>query len=63
MYVGFAILLFSWATYLSSFWSLAGVAVFVLYMNQFQIEPEERALRALFGEVFDRYRESVRRWL
>jgi protein-S-isoprenylcysteine O-methyltransferase Ste14 len=32
-------------------------------MNRFQIAPEERALQALFGEEFERYRAEVRRWL
>jgi protein-S-isoprenylcysteine O-methyltransferase Ste14 len=32
-------------------------------MNRFQILPEERALSAKFGEEYDTYRQSVRRWL
>ena len=63
MYVGFALLLVAWASYLGSPWALLGVLGFVLYMNRFQITPEERALKALFGEEFKAYQSRVRRWL
>lgn len=63
MYVGFAVCLAGWAVYLASPVALLGVAGFVLYINRFQIAPEERALAALFGEAFTAYRARVRRWL
>jgi protein-S-isoprenylcysteine O-methyltransferase Ste14 len=34
-----------------------------LYINRFQIEPEERTLSALFGGEYGAYQERVRRWL
>lgn len=63
MYLGFAIILLAWAVLLGSLVALPGVAVFVLYMNRFQIRPEERALNALFGDEFSRYCARVRRWV
>ncbi len=63
MYLGFAMILVAWALYLDSPFTLLGVVGFVLYMNRFQIIPEERALQALFGEQFSSYRARVRRWL
>ena len=63
MYVGMALLLLAWAVYLSSLLSLAGPLVFVLYIARFQIQPEERALQAIFGDDFARYAACVRRWL
>lgn len=63
MYLGFAIALVAWSIYLASPIALLGVAGFVLYMNRFQIGPEERALAALFGDTFNAYRGRVRRWL
>ncbi len=63
MYLGFALILAAWALALASPLALLGVLIFVLYMNRFQIAPEERALEALFGEAFDGYRARVRRWL
>ncbi|MEP1215828.1 MAG: isoprenylcysteine carboxylmethyltransferase family protein [Marinobacter sp.] len=63
MYVGFALGLLAWGIYLGPAWELIGVVFFVLYMNHFQIGPEERALRALFGDEFRAYEQQVRRWL
>ena len=63
MYLGFAVALVAWSIYLASPVSLLGVAGFVLYMNLFQIAPEEQALASLFGEDFTAYRAQVRRWL
>ena len=63
MYVGMAGVLLAWAIYLSSFAALAVLPLFVLYLNRFQIAPEERALEARFGAQFERYRNEVRRWL
>ena len=63
MYLGMATLLLAWAVYLSNVAALAGLALFVAYMNRFQIEPEERALKARFGEEFEAYCRRVRRWL
>lgn len=63
MYLGFAIALVAWSLYLASPVALLGVAGFVLYMNRFQIVPEEQALASLFREEFAAYRRRVRRWL
>lgn len=63
MYVGFALFLLSWSVYLSSPVTLLGIFGFVLYMNKFQIIPEERALIRLFGADFTRYQAQVRRWI
>ena len=63
MYLGFAAWLCAWAVLLGSLPALLLAGVFVAYMNRFQIVPEERALAALFGEDFERYRRRVRRWL
>ena len=63
MYVGMLFLLMAWAIYLDSPWALVGPLVFVLYMNRFQIGPEEKALEALFGDDFSDYKRRVRRWL
>jgi protein-S-isoprenylcysteine O-methyltransferase Ste14 len=63
MYVAMLFGLVAWGLYLDN---AAGLAVappcFVLYLNRRQIEPEERALAAAFGEDYERYRRRVRRW-
>ncbi len=38
-------------------------AAFVLYMTRFQIQPEERALAAHFGEEYAAFRRRTRRWV
>jgi protein-S-isoprenylcysteine O-methyltransferase Ste14 len=63
MYVGVAFILLAWSIYLGSSWALLGVVGFVIFINQFQIAPEERAMLALFGEEFVSYSKKVRRWL
>ena len=63
MYFGLFLVLVAWAVFLSSAWALLGVAGFVLYMNRFQIAPEERALSRRFGSEYASYKASVRRWL
>lgn len=39
------------------------LVLFVLYMNKFQIAPEERALTKIFGASYTDYLTRVRRWL
>ncbi|MFT5788301.1 MAG: protein-S-isoprenylcysteine O-methyltransferase Ste14 [Shewanella sp.] len=63
MYAGFALFLVAWTVYLSSPWLCIGVVGFTLYMNKFQIVPEERALKEIFGPEFISYQTRVRRWL
>ncbi|APO84304.1 methyltransferase family protein [Pseudomonas putida] len=63
MYLGFALVLAAWTVFLDSPFALLGVAAFVLYINRFQILPEERALRRLFGNDLDKYCARVRRWI
>lgn len=63
MYLGLALVLCAWAVFLSSPWALLGAAAFVLYMNKFQIAPEERALSRVFGSAYAAYTASVGRWL
>ncbi|AGI24237.1 hypothetical protein H681_11835 [Pseudomonas sp. ATCC 13867] len=63
MYLGFAIVLLAWSIALASLSAVLGVAAFVLYMNRFQITPEEQALRHLFGAEFEAYCGRVRRWV
>jgi protein-S-isoprenylcysteine O-methyltransferase Ste14 len=63
MYVGLSFVLLAWAVFLSSAWALLGPLAFVLYIDRFQIAPEERALSKLFGSEYTAYRAKVRRWL
>jgi protein-S-isoprenylcysteine O-methyltransferase Ste14 len=63
MYVGLLCVLVAWAVFLASVWALLGPVVFVLCIGHFQIAPEERVLKKLFGSEYTDYQARVRRWL
>jgi protein-S-isoprenylcysteine O-methyltransferase Ste14 len=63
MYVSVLFILVVWAIFLSSAWVFVGPVAFVLYMNRFQITPEERVLATMFGPAYTEYKGRVRRWL
>lgn len=63
MYLGMLLGLGGLGVWLSNVLALLLLPAFVLYMNRFQIEPEERTLAAIFGGRFVTYQAAVRRWL
>ncbi|MGB8693001.1 MAG: isoprenylcysteine carboxylmethyltransferase family protein [Steroidobacteraceae bacterium] len=63
MYLGLLLALIGWAVMLGAPWGLAGPVAFVLYIQRFQIIPEERVMALKFGEVYAQYCVRVRRWL
>lgn len=63
MYLGMLLLLAALAAWLANPAAAAGPVAFVLYMNRFQIRPEERALERRFGDPYRAYLGRVRRWI
>lgn len=63
MYLGMALALASYSLYLGSWICLVSVPAFIQYMNRFQIIPEENAMNSLFGQAFQDYCKTVRRWI
>jgi protein-S-isoprenylcysteine O-methyltransferase Ste14 len=63
MYIGFLFILLSWAFYLSQIYVFLFLLLFVVYMNKFQITPEERFMTQKFGEDYILYMTKVRRWI
>ena len=63
MYLSLLLYLLAWTVYLSNLLVVLFLPVFVLYMNQFQIKPEERVLSSHFGPEYAAYKGRVRRWL
>jgi len=63
MYVGFMFALGGWACFLAHVLGFIVLPAFVIYMNRFQILPEERALSLKFGNQYATYTRSVPRWL
>ncbi|OZB04931.1 MAG: protein-S-isoprenylcysteine methyltransferase [Idiomarina sp. 34-48-12] len=62
MYLGFLLALAGWGVWLANLPALFWLIIYILYINQFQIIPEERILEEKFGEEFRAYRKQVRRW-
>ena len=63
MYLGLLLELTGWALYLSNGVAFMFLPAFIIYMNHFQIVPEEKTLASLFGREFVNYRSRVRRWI
>jgi protein-S-isoprenylcysteine O-methyltransferase Ste14 len=63
MYVGDLLMLLAWGVWLASPVAALIAFAFVGYIAAFQIPPEERALKEKFGDRYEAYRASVRRWL
>jgi protein-S-isoprenylcysteine O-methyltransferase Ste14 len=62
MYLGTFLILLAVGALLVNVFSFVVSAAFAVYIDRFQIEPEERALRAKFGPAYDEYAARVRRW-
>jgi protein-S-isoprenylcysteine O-methyltransferase Ste14 len=63
MYLGFLLALCGLGAYLANVASAVLLPLFVLYLNRFQIEPEEHAMLRKFGPEYSRYMAAVRRWV
>jgi protein-S-isoprenylcysteine O-methyltransferase Ste14 len=63
MYLGMLLGLVGWAVLLASPLALIVCGGFALYVDRFQIRPEERMLSTLFGHEYREYAMHVRRWL
>jgi protein-S-isoprenylcysteine O-methyltransferase Ste14 len=63
MYVGVVFVLLGCFLAFGAFSAAIGLPAFVVYINRYQITPEERILEAKFGSEYVSYRERVRRWL
>jgi protein-S-isoprenylcysteine O-methyltransferase Ste14 len=63
MYLGFLLALSGWAVFVGNALNLLVLPLFILYIHRFQIQPEETALAARFGQRFASYTARVRAWL
>ena len=63
IYLADLLILIAWAIWLGNIFNIALLVVFVVYINRFQIAPEERALGTLFGDAYRDYCSRVRRWI
>ena len=63
MYLGLVLVLLGWFIILENLVSLLLLVVFFIYVDRFQIRPEERVLLEKFGSDFCQYCCKVRRWV
>ena len=63
MYLGLLLVLFGISIILNPIGGLSLIPLFILYLNLFQIIPEENAMVDLFKGEFLEYKENVRRWI
>ena len=63
MYLGLLFVLFGVSTMLNPIGGLFFTPLFILYLNYFQIIPEENAMIQLFKGEFLKYKRNVRRWI
>lgn len=63
IYLGDLLLLAALAIWFGHLTNFALLPLFVFYINRFQIEPEEAALKQLFGGSYVAYQTQVRRWI
>lgn len=63
MYLGMTLVLGSMAVFFNLLGGVILIALFCLYITKFQIIPEERAMRDLFSDDFDKYTKVTRRWI
>ena len=63
MYLALLICLTGWGVILCNPLNLFLILLFTIYIDRFQIEPEEQAMIKQFGEDSLEYRVKVRRWI
>ena len=63
MYLGLLLILFGICIIQNPIGGLLVVPSFILYVNHFQIIPEESAMLDLFKDDFLKYKQNVRKWI
>ena len=63
MYLGMLFIIVAAIFKFSNYYGFIALPVFILYITQFQIKPEERIIEGVFGEEYVLYKKNVRRWL
>lgn len=63
MYLGILFGLLGIGFYFENIISILASLLFLIYITQFQIKPEERILEKKFSENYQKYKHSTRRWI
>ena len=63
MYLGMVLILCAAVVRLENMLTILFIPIFIWYMNELQIKPEEEVMEQKFGDEFLEYKKKVRRWL
>lgn len=63
MYIGFLAWLLACALFIGNLTNFLLFPLYIILVNKLYIAPEERALKKLFGDEFDKYKNDVGRWI
>ena len=63
MYLGLLMVLIGISIILNPIGGILLIPLFILYLNLFQIIPEENAMVDLFKDEFSEYQKNVRKWI
>ena len=63
MYLGMFFILLAFIIRIGNLYALPVLIIYVWYITNYQIKPEETSLKKLFGEDYSNYLKNVRRWI
>lgn len=63
MYLALLLILIAYGVHLGQIVPFMALPLFIWYMNEFQIKPEEQVLLEKFGNEYEKFRKRVRRWI
>ena len=63
MYLGMVFILLALSFRFNLVGGILFTSIFIMYITKFQIIPEEAAMKSIFGEDFNKYKNKTRRWI
>lgn len=63
MYLGMVFILLALSFRFNLVGGILFTSIFIVYITKFQIIPEEAAMKSIFGEDFNKYKNKTRRWI
>ena len=63
MYLGMVFILLALSFRFNLVGGILFTSIFIMYITKFQIIPEEAAMKSIFGEDFNEYKNKTRRWI
>lgn len=63
MYLGMVFILLALSLRFNIVGGILFTFIFIMYITKFQIIPEEAAMKSIFGEDFNKYKNKTRRWI